>query len=385
MLLNRVDAGEGDNTGMLEQLADAMRRSAIRVVDVLAANCTSPTEVMAVFDRVVEHALKVVDELDRSLLDRRRTDVGLLLAEAGRLVVDARTLSARALPTGSWFPRFLKLFDHTHRSLSRALESLVREFEDDATAIDEELTGQLAAALEAARKEIVAPTVREVDDRRDDVGSYGGALAQLVNEIRARMSRQFLPLDDALKARVGAMHNAIADVLLTAGRLDALGPERGHKFLIGLAERLPVQDGELAYGLGFVADFTLNYRGFIQHRVRRALKKLAPDTIRLPAEAGPVEIQYILEELIAETLYDIETELARMAHEPYEAVFAVAEEFRDRVLRAQGAEDEWRALYESLRSEVWSEEFAALAANTALFNRWNRAVEGLATAAGTAV
>ncbi|HTJ38973.1 MAG TPA: hypothetical protein VL738_37555 [Dactylosporangium sp.] len=385
LLLNVVRSEDGDNAAMVEQFPAMVRRSPMRVVDIIAANCTDATEVAAAFDRVVDHAVAVVDELDGSLLQRRRQELAVLLAEAQRLVTDARALSARAAPQGAWFPRFLDLFNVAHRALARSLERLVREFQEDATATDEELMEQIRQAVQVAREEIVAPTIAEIDDRRDEAGSYSAALADLVDETRARVSRQFLALDVALKARVDAMHRAVAEVLRDSGRLGTLGPQEGREFLQMLAEQVPAASGELSYGLRFVADFTLNYRGFIQHRVRRSLRNFAPDTIQFRTDAGPGDIQYILEELIAETLSDIEYELERMAHEPYEAVFAVAEEFRDRVLRSEGAQDEWRALYESLRSEVWADEFEALAANTALFNHWNQAVAAVAAVAETAV
>ncbi|WP_123606484.1 hypothetical protein [Micromonospora sp. Llam0] len=203
--------------------------------------------------------------------------------------------------------------------------------------------------------------------------------------MRTRISRQFLELDGALRDVVDGMHRDIAEVLTVAGRLDLFDAARGLDFLVLLVERLPQGSSasEVRYALAFLIDFRLNYRGLIQHRVRRVLDKLAPDTISFPADTGPTEIRYILEELLSETLFDIETELSGTLYEPHEAVFAVAEEFRDRVLRSQGAQDEWRTIYEALRDDVWSDEFAALTEKTETFNRWIRAVEKIAAVART--
>ena len=154
--------------------------------------------------------------------------------------------------------------------------------------------------------------------------------------------------------------------------------------MLEFGDRLPVGGGvaEIGFGLEFLTNFTLSYRGMVQHRVRRVLEELDPDRLSSSPDASTEEMLFSVSELVAETLYRIETVLEEMAFEPREAIFAVVEEFRDRVLRSPYTQDEWRTVYESLRTEVWADEFEALAANTALFTEWNRAVDGLAAAAG---
>jgi hypothetical protein len=387
LLLNRVGAGDGANSAMVDRFPAIVRRSKIRVVDVLDADCTDRPEVSSAFDHIINRAVAVIGELDTSLLERRRQELQVVMAEARQLAAEGALLTSRAAPAGAWFLRFQQLFNEAHNGLSGALERLVRDYTDDATASDEELSREVQLAIVAARASVVAPTTEKIDQRRDQLGSYTAALAELVDQTRAKLSRQFLSLDDALKARVEAMHADLTRVLRTKGKLGTAWPEEGREYLVRLVDQVdqvPTGSGELSAGLRFVADFTLNYRGFIQHRIRRVLKKLAPDTIVFHPDAGPVDIQYILQELIPEVLFDIEAALEAMAHEPYEAVFAVTEEFRDRVLRADGAKADWEAVYMALRSEIWADEFEALAANTNLFNQWNNALAAVAAVAGTA-
>ncbi len=384
LVLNRVEGGDGDNTAMIEQYAAAVRRSRIRVTDIAAANCTDPAQVAEVFDTVVEQAVRTLDDLDRSLVDRRELEVATLLADAMVLVGEAQVLARRAVPRSAWFPRFLQLFNDTHGRLSRGLDELVEQLRGSTTEHDDELAAAIKAALHRARANVVVPSSDEIVTRAAKAGAYGTVFNDLTNELRPQISRQFLDLDAALKLRVDAMHRQVAEVLTDAGQLGTLHLGGAHEFLCAFAARLP-DDGttaELRFGFQFLTEFTLNYRGLIQHRVRRVLDKLKPDSMPYDASAGAEGIEYILQELVAETLFEIETELENLIFEPREAVFAVVEEFRDRVLRSQGAVDEWRTVYEALRSDVWAEEFEALAANTELFNQWTRAVEGVATAAG---
>ncbi len=58
-------------------------------------------------------------------------------------------------------------------------------------------------------------------------------------------------------------------------------------------------------------------------------------------------------------------------------MFAIVEEFRDRVLRSRGIQDEWRAIYEDIRAEIWADQFAALAEKAVHLRTWNDAVQKL--------
>jgi hypothetical protein len=89
----------------------------------------------------------------------------------------------------------------------------------------------------------------------------------------------------------------------------------------------------------------------------------------------------MLEDYLHEVVFDIEGQLEPVLVEPREAVFAVLEEFRDRALRVQHARDGWQVVYESVRTEVWPDEFEALAASTAIYRRWRAAADALAAAA----
>jgi hypothetical protein len=78
-----------------------------------------------------------------------------------------------------------------------------------------------------------------------------------------------------------------------------------------------------------------------------------------------------------ESLYGCESALRDLLAEPNRAVFAIVEEFRDRVLRSRLIQDEWRAIYEDIRAEIWAGQLAALAENAVHLRTWNEAVQRL--------
>ncbi|ROO52315.1 hypothetical protein EDC02_7236 [Micromonospora sp. Llam0] len=176
-VLNRVDGPDGDNAAGLARYAGVLRRSGLRVIDVAEANCASPQEVAATFDTIVGQAVRVVDELDRTLIARRRQDVTALLAEAVLLVSEARAVTGRAVPSGSWFLRFQELFNHTYEQLAVALDELVDELCERTTESAPRLAAEIEAAIGQARTTIVAPSIEEIKTRRAVEGSYAAALS----------------------------------------------------------------------------------------------------------------------------------------------------------------------------------------------------------------
>jgi hypothetical protein len=388
LLLNHVQNGDAANTDMVASFPAMIQRSKLHVVDVLAADCTDQDLVNAAFDTIIGHAVAVVAELDASLLDRRRQELAVQMSAALRLVAEAEALlGARAISAEAEYPRFLELFDDVHSELSGALAQLVEDYRENSTASDEELARQLQETIKAAGEAVLPPTIAEIERRNHDRGGYVAAVAEFNDQLRAELSVQFLSLEQALRVRVDTMHADLVTVLRTQGRLGAAWPEKGKDYLDRLAgqvDQVPGRSAELSRALRYVADFTLNYRGFIQHRVRRVLNQLDPDTQEniYTEGASPEEIRYRFEEIIPDLLNGIKLELSSMGHEPYEVVFAITEEFRDRVLRAKGTMRAWEAVYRNLRFEVWPEEFEALAANTSLFNQWKKALDGVSAVAG---
>lgn len=381
-VLNRFQGGEFDNTRGIEVFTSELKRSQLRVTDVVVADCTVAAEVSAAFETVAGHAVRTIDELDRVLVERRRQEVAALRAEAALLVADAREVADLAVPTGDEDPRFNQLYARLRPQFRRGVERLVRTLRVRAAEDEPRLAREIATAVTTAEATVAVPGTVQIDTKRDDRGSYGSALSEFADEMRTAVSLHFLELDRVLHEVVADLHEEMAQVLADDGGLGGLGPERGRDFLVLVADRLPRGDSarQLRLAFQFLIDFRLNYRGMVQHRVRRVLEKLMPDEIGLDASnAG--QVGYTLTKLRDESLWEIKNVLDGLAREPHEAVFAVAEEFRDRALRAEGVDDEWRNTYKTLRNEVWPDEFAVLAENTALAALWNAAVRRVADAA----
>ena len=116
----------------------------------------------------------------------------------------------------------------------------------------------------------------------------------------------------------------------------------------------------LASAFTSFAQFELEYRGFIQHRIRSNLDYLTPNTEKaaqfdIPAQnATPQIAREKLVEAFETALVSISADLRLFAAEPNEARFAILEEFVDSVLASNEAESEWQIFYYSMR-DIWPE------------------------------
>ncbi|MGL4882529.1 MAG: hypothetical protein ACRC8K_15930, partial [Waterburya sp.] len=59
----------------------------------------------------------------------------------------------------------------------------------------------------------------------------------------------------------------------------------------------------------------------------------------------------------------------------YQAGFAIVEEFIDRVLRAEGIEEEWQIFLQEFATQVWQEEYTSISANSQVKQEWIYAIE----------
>ena len=392
LILNHRRSQDQDNLSRCQAFRDQVADSPIRVIRTDIADCSSPEEVDRAFGPVVDYLLANIRDLDRLLLEERSRHVAEIRQEARLLARDAGKLAALAQPTGVWFAMFQSLFGAAYKALSVGLEELVTAYRAERDESERYLEEAVEAALRRARDDTGIPQAAEI---RESFALYGGRLTAynvLLDETRSHLSRHFLGLDTALRETVERMWSEVAEVLRHAGQLAPLSDQEGVEFLRTLAERVPPgvrRDGEseVRYALQIVIDFDLSYRGFIQHRIRPSLDNVYGDTPMIPfPQNGTLPDENSVREMLESTykaaLTGCESALQDLLAEPNRAIFAIVEEFRDRVLRSRDIKDEWRAIYEDIRAEIWTGQFAALAENAVHLRTWNEAVKHLTGALG---
>jgi hypothetical protein len=387
LVINHHSGVGNDNLANAQDFRDKIRTSSIRVVDSFITDCSKPEEVGTVFGKVVDYLLGHMRELDEYLLAERRRRAAEIRQQVTRILADSGQLGGLAEPRDSWFRLFQGLFIPAYTNMSRELEKLVTKFDEEQDHADENFAAAVDAVLAKAKEDDAIPAPDEITNRISTEGGRVPAYGHLLNETRSHLSQHFLSLDTALNERVSEMLRQVAQILQEAGELAAVAQGDGREFLASLAERVPPRlltggRSEIRYGLEMLAGFELSYRGFIQHRIRPCLNGMHPDhpTYPLGSDADQVtalQIREILQVTYEEALYKCEMALRSIMAEANGALFAIVEEFRDRVLRSHGLYSDWEAFYQDVRVEIWPSQFAALAENSSYYRRWGESAARL--------
>jgi len=133
------------------------------------------------------------------------------------------------------------------------------------------------SAIAACRSDTGIPELDEIKQKSSATGAYMSAYADFLHKVRTHLSKQFLSLDSALKDSVENAKSSVVDILKTSGKLGRIAEGDGTVFLKNLAEKIPDNLQGLRLGFQTIATFELQYRGLVQHRIRRHLDVLTPN------------------------------------------------------------------------------------------------------------
>lgn len=389
LVLNRTDQGSkgGDNRAACLNLKESLKEKHIEVADQLITNCADPQEASSLLDLILNYMTEEIHTLDRKYASACQERLKVLHHSIGIELSKARTALGQIGHGEDWYPLFLQLFDELFGDMAHGLEQLLDELREQRDFPDMDFKQKVDEALEVSRKNTGLPTIEEIDRRAAELNGYPPAYYAYMSEVRAHLSQQFLLVDDALERGLERVKFQVSRLLREKGNLSALSEHLNSDFLNDITRQIPEQlipdqPSRIKYGFQILSDFTLSYRGLIQHRIRQHLDDLTPNTTELQLSALPAaqEVANCLSTLHSEALYKCRTALDDLLAEPSQAAFAIVEEFCDRVLRAEGVKMEWQIFLQSVRSEVWSDHFRALDEKTRTRTEWLSTVQQVAEA-----
>lgn len=384
LVLNHTDADSknGDNWNNCEDLKESLAEKHIQVVQQITTNCASDAEAETLMDSILQYMAENITQLDRQYASACQSSLLQLQTAIETELQKVQQTIGPASFQMNWFPLFETLFDELWSGLTTGLESFLKDLSEQRYQPDWDFKQQVDAALIACKEDTGLPTLEAIEIRRDDTKSYAIAYNQYLNEVRAYLSRHFLVVDEALKKGLARIKSQVASVLIDQGQLAGLTDYHDAKFLDAIIQRIPDQlipgkPSQIRFGFQILASFDLSYRGLIQHRIRKNLDNLMPDTMHIPLSKSPSasEVLSCLTTLQAEAVYECRTALNDLLDEPSQAAFAIVEEFTDRVLRAEDVKKEWRILLAELRSEVWGQQFRQLEEHGRKQRAWLEVVE----------
>ena len=336
----------------------------MNVVDVFIADCADSTQVNnLILVPVLAYMASQITELDQRFalskqarLDKLRQDVRRFLDEAN----SALGIKGKAMD-GSDFNLFRPLMNKFWTKITTQINRLTRELKEESQrGRDVNFSEGLTLAIQRAKENSNIPSPDEISSLADEKGGFTPAYNYLLDVVRTQLTSHFQGLDADLGATVESAKNRMVAVLRDAG-LANLSLATDSQFLNDITQLMKENPAvETLYnGFNDLASFKLVYRGFVQHRIRKHLNCLMPDDPdAIDVEASAQGVFDKLNLLHKRALSNIQESLEELCWEPSMAVFAVIEEFKDRILRAEEVgRNDWEYLMEEHRAEIWPEKF----------------------------
>ncbi|KPQ39916.1 MAG: Dynamin family [Phormidium sp. OSCR] len=353
----------GENQEGCRSLKQDLDSNAVRmpVLESVIADCSSPEEANThVLETVLNQLRTNITELDQTYAQEKITSLDSSL-QALKSDLEAAQSILPKISHNTIIKQYFRKFDEFWNVITNELEKLMGELIENRDTPDENLRNQIEQVLTKCRDDVKFPSLDEIEELRRNKGAYRDTYTAYLQDLRTSLSLKFLEMDEGLKKTIEGAKEKVANVLIDKCELGGLTDARGCEFIAEVAQDMPKEYSELKTSFQILSEFTLSYRGLIQHRIRRQLDELNPDNAyELTKGDEAKKIAENLESSYREAVYNCEESLKDFFVEPSQASFAIVEEFCDRILRAKNAEDQWREFLLDNKEKIWTSEFGKL-------------------------
>ena len=388
-VFNRDSRPAADNEKQCKMLQETIAQAQIKVADTVIVDCTDEKAVSEdLINRALEHLSKNIEQNDKEYAENLQSMLNTTVNDMRNFAEKIRMSLKEEGDLDRDYDTFEVLFSGLWEDIRRAMNNLVgpdSELRKNREKPSEELQNQIEKVLDEEGAQL---PLTENDIQNDSV-TGGGILRTYENALdylRTRLSGKLQEsLDEILNNVLQAMKSQFCKMLATTGRLKLQDGNGRFKFddyrLLGEMIDFIEASGynqdmpNILAGLRLLDGWTMSYRSFIQHRIRKALNCLDPDDEECKSQGRPNDASQafkMLEGAYKETTYRVKQALKDVYTEPNEAAFAVAEEFKDIMIRSKGEKVEqqrqrfkydltlqWKRFYRPIRGDIWPEEFGS--------------------------
>ena len=369
-----------ENMPQCEALRASMSNAQIGVADTVIADCTNPDEVSSLLiDTALDFLEKHIEANDREYAGNIQAMIDAVTGKMTGLLQGLQKYVREDSNNLGDSRRFDILFRKLWKDLRIGLNGSVDRDSDLRKRRDEpcaEFKARIESILTSEERGDLSEKLREyLRLERQTAGgamtAYEGAMHRLRTSLSQKMQEN---LDDILDSVLNQMKDSICMILAEQGRLKNCFDVSDHTMLVkirefitesGFANDIPT----LMEGFTLLDTWRINYRSFIQHRLRSSLNRLDP-LDRASMEYGKPDNDdeddtiNLLDSLYKESISSLRKTFSEIYPEPNKAAFAIAEEFKDLMIRSDGTEDsplevQWQEFYRALSGRVWPEEYGA--------------------------
>ena len=377
---NHDSRDNADNLLQCVRLRDTIRDEQIQVSGTMIADCTKKDEVYReIIDEALEFLAANIERNDAAYAGYIQNDISRSVSQLRENIsrLQAMTQEGRAHDDDEYM--FGVLFNKLWKELTNAIQSLVdgkqsalRDARNTPCIPMKERIETIFAEAESGKSfPFTEESIQKEIGSSGAQGIYYDGLHVLRTQLGNRMQAN---MDDILNAVMTAMKDQFGHALGHEGRLAGKFGCDNHEILGRIVEY--IKENELSdraptilYGLELLDGWKLNYRSFAQYKIREALNCLDPldefnKSQETPRDAPAIldMLQFLYEHAVAEMRRKFGGPNG-IYHEPNNAAFAIAEEFKDIMIRSGSDEDalklEWSSLYRPIKGDVWPNEFGS--------------------------
>ncbi|MCY2987893.1 MAG: dynamin family protein [Planctomycetota bacterium] len=392
VVLNRLS--DRSNSEIVELLRGSLPDIGARV-EVLVADCSNSQEVEdGIFSVLLRHLRTHLDRIDAKYVKGLAADVEAIVTSISSGLVAVRQFLDTDQTGAGDYEKIRDLSTAFLTDLRVNLEELIDSFRR--VGRDSEVEASFIAAVteacDAADRESPVRDPRTLDRERANRGAWPGVIVEEMHRIRTSLTRL---LADRLDGRLRAIVDGVLEgvyVRLTERPLDRLAAltstadPKAHSRLGQFRQLVDTaRYPNIADALDYLLAFSFAYQSHFHYRVRGAMDPFDPMgggrktlTELLPSGTGPEAAETVARGLTAiyrEVVFEVRKVLTQKLHaDPMRAIFALVEEFKDRLVRASGVDREWELFLHRRRYEIWPDVFVPFAQGARYREEWNSAI-----------
>ena len=206
-----------------------------------------------------------------------------------------------------------------------------------------------------------------------------------IDVLRSDITQSFIEVDTSLQPMVMAFKNEIATILAENGRLGRILPPGKEKeiyeWMQDFADMHLENGTQLQRAFHFLYEFDFSVRGALMHEVRKSLYEISlanPNMMSVSFNnASAKSVVFKLKVALKRVQDNLKNALKDFYMSPNAALFAVSDEFFDRISTSEGVYDEWFQLYSSFAGRIWSQELMASEKSGSVMASWADDIETL--------
>jgi len=397
LVLNELK--DGTNKQQVEILKNEPL-SALNREQIITANCANEKDVQQeVFSFVLKYVEQNLLKLDRQRIDSHVKYVNDLKNQLNRLVMplEEALLIASQANDADIIRQAVSLSTKFFKELARSLEILVGQLQpnEEAAAKNKDefrkAVEELCDSLEASPR-VTSP--KQLQDAFYDEGGWYTVVQKSLHIMRSRLTSDLSKLDESLQDMVAELYERLLSQLLPEDIMSRLLPNSEEFKTKAHSEKMTVVrdlfDSEtqpiLYEAFTYAIKFNFSYHSHFHYRVRQEMIALDPmqnrDAVaQLVREKGAGnelstqefanEIHNGLRAYYLRAVSEIRNKLLEeLQADPSKALFALAEELKDRFVRSEGVEDEWQAFLIRRKGQIWPNKFGSSDLLNALSSEW---------------